>query len=97
MSTSRSTTESESMTSMKLKVDRYAAKIVSLQSENIKLNNDNQLLAQKFNGLTEYNQTLGNDLANFDEEIVFLEQQISQKTNEFRQLSKKADNLEKHF
>lgn len=97
MSTSRSTTESESMTSMKSKVDRYAAKIVSLQSENIKLNNENQLLAQKFNGLTEYNQTLGNDLANFDEEIVFLEQQISQKTTEFQLLSRKADNLDKQI
>lgn len=96
-STSKLSKEIEIDPSTKSKIDKYTAQIVSLQAENINLNNENQVLAEKFNKLTEYNQTLGDDLANFDEEIVNLEQTLQIKTTQYQKLIKRVELLDQQI
>ena len=78
---------------LKAQIDHFSEQIVNLQKENIDINSENQVLAQRYSQLTQFNQALGDDLANFDRDIEFLEEQITEKNVKIERLSEEAGKL----
>ena len=72
-----------------------ADRLVDLHARNRRLDAENQALAERFSRLTEYNQVLGDDLANLDAEILYLEQLIETKTRKMDRITEKVDALSK--
>ena len=77
------------------RASRCTDSIVDLQTLNQRLNAENQVLADRFSKLTEYNQVLGDDLANLDAEILYLEQLIETKTQKMDHIAGKVEALNK--
>ena len=60
-------------------IEDITDQIVRIRAENLALNAQNQILADKFNKLAAYNQALGDDVANSDRQIYILEHQIDER------------------
>lgn len=86
-------TLSEDLIGNQQDIDFYSQQITQLQQVNSLLNSDNQILVDQFKQLTEYNQTLGDELAGFDIQIISLESQVNKKNKKFKKLTKEGQNL----
>ena len=81
-------------TETKEKFGKYSNQIVQMRSENIAINSDNQKLAQRFESLSQYNQELGDDLANMADVLSKVTVENDTKKRKLKQLLKERQKLE---
>ena len=78
---------------IKAEIDQKSNDISKIQTENEILHQQNFLLTQKFQQTCSYNQQLGDELANFQDEIIIIQSSNQKKKEHVRKLTKKSDEL----
>ena len=76
------------------KLENYGTQIVSLRAKNDALNEENKKLAKKYDSLTNYNQVLGDDLANTSEALSRAKSENDAKRQKLRQINKQKNGIE---
>jgi predicted RNase H-like nuclease (RuvC/YqgF family) len=80
----------ESATTNNAYLDSLAKELSLLQHENISMGAQNEELARQLHEMSAYNQALGLDLYQLDEEISTLEGQLSEKRSELKEIERQT-------